>query len=70
MGKLDSVQFIQDSVHIRRTSLTGDEIEELAQTNAAIRIQRAWRAKKIARYLETDFLWRDLATHARLKVSL
>ncbi|KAI0094931.1 hypothetical protein BDY19DRAFT_53688, partial [Irpex rosettiformis] len=44
------------------------EVEVLARENAAIKIQRAWRAKKRASYLGTDFLWKDLVTHARLQV--
>ena len=53
-----------------RPSLTDDDVGELARENAAIRIQRAWRAKKRASYLGTDFLWTDLITHARFKVRL
>lgn len=53
-----------------KSNLTDEDVEELARENAAIRIQRAWRAKKRAAYLGTDFLWTDLITHARFKVSL
>lgn len=36
--------------------------------NAAIRIQKAWRKRMRKRYLGTDFLWKDLAIHARMQV--
>ncbi|KIP12515.1 hypothetical protein PHLGIDRAFT_260657 [Phlebiopsis gigantea 11061_1 CR5-6] len=53
---------------LHKASLTDDDIEQLARENAALRIQRAWRARKRASYLRTDILWTDLVTHARFKV--
>lgn len=48
--------------------LTDEDVEALARENAAIRIQRAWRAKRRKAYLGTEFLWTDLITHARFQV--
>ncbi|KAF7799268.1 hypothetical protein EIP86_010500 [Pleurotus ostreatoroseus] len=62
------LQSVQDAVSGHKAPPTEEEIEQLARQNAAIRIQRAWRAKKQTSYLGTDFLWTDLATHARFKV--
>ncbi len=55
---------IQDTHH----TITEEEVEVLARENAAIKIQRAWRAKRRASYLGADFLWKDLITHARFQV--
>ncbi|GJE85711.1 IQ domain-containing protein [Phanerochaete sordida] len=52
----------------QKPSLTDDDVEALARENAALRIQRAWRARKRRAYLGTDFLWTDLITHARFQV--
>lgn len=60
---------LRESLRKRRSVITDEDVEVLARVNAAIKIQRAWRAKKRASYLGTDFLWTDLVTHARLKVS-
>jgi hypothetical protein len=51
-----------------KPTITEEEVEVLARENAAIKIQRAWRAKKRASYLDTDFLWTDLVTRTRFKV--
>lgn len=69
MSPSKTIDAIRHSVREHHQSgLTDDDVEALAQENAAIRIQRAWRAKKRASYLGTDFLWTDLITHARFKV--
>lgn len=59
---------VKQKLHEHRSVITDEDVEDLARENAAIKIQRAWRAKKRASYLETDFLWTDLVTHARFKV--
>lgn len=53
-----------------RPHLTDDDVEQLARENAALRIQRAWRAKRRASYLGADFLWSDLITRARFQVGV
>ncbi|EKM61245.1 uncharacterized protein PHACADRAFT_190395 [Phanerochaete carnosa HHB-10118-sp] len=69
MSPVKAVQAVKDSVHsYHKPTLTDSEIETLARENAAIRIQRAWRAKRRKAYLGTDFLWTDLITHARFQV--
>lgn len=66
-----TVNTVKQSIrNLHKASLTEDDVEQLARENAALRIQRAWRAKKRASYLGTDFLWTDLVTHARFKVRL
>ena len=45
-----------------------DELEEITRQNAATRIQKVWRQRMRKRYLGPDFLWTDLAVHARMKV--
>jgi len=59
------LQKLEDALHKPNQ---GEELERLARENAAIKIQRAWRAKKRSQYLEPGFLWQDLTTHAQLKV--
>lgn len=59
---------LRDQLHKRKAVITDEEVELLARENAAIKIQRAWRTKKRAAYLGPDFLWTDLATHARFQV--
>lgn len=48
------------------------EHEEEAQRHevAAICIQRAWRKRSRAKYLNSDTRWHDIALHARLRVCL
>ncbi|PSR75871.1 hypothetical protein PHLCEN_2v8785 [Hermanssonia centrifuga] len=65
IGRLES---LEERLTHKSAEVTDKEVEELARQNAATRIQRAWRAKRRASYLGTDFLWTDLATHARFKV--
>ncbi|KAI0375278.1 hypothetical protein BV20DRAFT_976557 [Pilatotrama ljubarskyi] len=45
-----------------------EQLEEARKQNAAIRIQKAWRKRMRKQYLGPDFLWSDLAMHARMKV--
>ncbi|KAI0673410.1 hypothetical protein C8Q78DRAFT_968069 [Trametes maxima] len=45
-----------------------EQLEETRRHNAAVRIQKAWRKKMRKQYLGPDFLWTDLAVHARMKV--
>ena len=61
---------IQAAHHSLKPTITEEEVEVLARENAAIKIQRVWRARKRASYLGTDFLWKDLVTHARFQVSV
>lgn len=43
--------------------------QALARANAALKIQRAWRAAALRNtYLKPDVLWSDLTAHAQLKV--
>ncbi|KAI0687784.1 hypothetical protein BC835DRAFT_1286057 [Cytidiella melzeri] len=51
-----------------KKTTTEEDVQVLARENAATKIQRAWRAKRRASYLGTDFLWTDLVTHARFKL--
>ncbi len=44
------------------------QLQQTERENAAIRIQKAWRKRMRKRYLGADFLWKDLAIHARMQV--
>lgn len=46
-----------------------ERLEESARENAAIKIQRAWRARQRAKVLGPQFLWSDLTNHARTQVN-
>jgi hypothetical protein len=66
-----TVQAVRESLQSHnKSSLTDEDVEALARENAALTIQRAWRAKKRASYLGNDFLWTDLITHARFQVCI
>ncbi|KAL1951560.1 hypothetical protein VTO73DRAFT_709 [Trametes versicolor] len=45
-----------------------EQLQETEREHAAIRIQKAWRKRMRKRYLGADFLWKDLAIHARMQV--
>ena len=45
-----------------------EQLAEIARQNAAVRIQKAWRKRMRKKYLGPDFLWTDLAVHARTQV--
>ena len=51
-----------------RPHSTDEQIEAAARRNAAVRIQKAWRKHMRKQYLQPDFLWSDLVTHARMRV--
>lgn len=65
MASSRPLQKIEEALH---KPSRDEELERLARENAAIKVQRAWRAKKRNQYLKPSFLWRDLATHAQFKV--
>lgn len=59
------MQALEDTLH----KPTEEELlQKTERENAAIHIQRAWRKRQRKRYLGSDFLWKDLATHARMQV--
>ncbi|KAI0639680.1 hypothetical protein C8Q77DRAFT_1082411, partial [Trametes polyzona] len=59
------MQAIEETLH---KPTEEEQLEQQAKENAAIRIQKAWRKRMRRRYLGSDFLWKDLAVHARMKV--
>ena len=71
MSPNKTVDALRDSIRSHRQyGLTDDDVEALARENAAIRIQRAWRAKRRKVFLNTEFLWTDLITHARFQARI
>ncbi|KAK7694945.1 hypothetical protein QCA50_002133 [Cerrena zonata] len=58
-------RLIEEALHIPTRE---EEEEHAAQERAATKIQRAWRTKKHAELLNTDFLWSDVLMHARFQV--
>ncbi|CAL1695249.1 unnamed protein product [Somion occarium] len=65
MGPSHHLHLVQEALH---KPTQDEQLDLLTRENAAIKIQRAWRAKKHAGYLHPDFLWSDLTTHARLQI--
>ncbi|KAH8102545.1 hypothetical protein BXZ70DRAFT_788830 [Cristinia sonorae] len=65
MPKSGPIETIEEAFH-RPTP--EEKLNSLARENAAITIQRAWRARQRAKYLGPDILWSDLSAHARIKV--
>lgn len=57
-----------DMQALEHTLRKPSEEELTRQHAAATRIQKAYRKSLRTRYLASDFLWTDLATHARMKV--
>ena len=62
--RLSDMQALESTIHENRE----EDLEEVERQNAAIRIQKAWRKHMRKKYLQPDFLWSDLATHARMQV--
>lgn len=58
-------RLIEDALH---GPTQEQEEKQAAQERAAIKIQKAWKAKKRAGLLNPGFLWSDVLTHARLQV--
>ncbi len=59
------MQALEDTL---RKPTSEEQLAEIARQNAAVRIQKAWRQRMRKKYLGPDFLWTDLAIHARMKV--
>ena len=62
--RLSDMQALESTIHENRE----EGLEEVERQNAAVRIQKAWRKHMRKKYLQPDFLWSDLATHARMQV--
>ncbi|KAL7285111.1 hypothetical protein ACG7TL_000203 [Trametes sanguinea] len=59
------MQTLEETIH---KPTEEEQEEEKRQHDAAIHIQKAWRKRMRKQYLGPDFLWSDVALHARMKV--